>query len=250
MGGIGAESLTYGYTARGDDYALTGTIGGTASTYVTSTRYRDLGGVSMMTLGSVSGKSAYVNYLRDNSTDRLTTIRLDRQGVTGAADIATFNYDAAGNVLKIASDLPGSNDDTQCFAYDYQRQLTESWTPASGDCSAAKSQAALGGPAAYWTSWTHDTIGRTSKRVDRTATSSTTMTLTYPADGQPKPHFVTGTSTVSSSGTVSSAYAFDDAGNTTTRPAPGGGSQTLAWTTEGKLASVSVGGTASAQDAV
>ncbi|MFT3969193.1 MAG: polymorphic toxin-type HINT domain-containing protein [Micropruina sp.] len=247
MGGIGAETLTYGYTARGDDYTLTGTIGGTASTYVTSTRYRDLGGVSMMTLGSVTGRNAYVNYLRDNSTDRLTTIRLDRQGVTGAADISTLSYDDAGNVLKVASDLPGSDDDTQCFVYDYQRQLTEAWTPAAGDCAAARSQAGLGGPAAYWTSWTHDTIGRTSKRVDRTATSSATTTLSYPAAGQPKPHFVTGTSTVSSSGTVSSSYGFDAAGNTTARPVAGGGSQALAWSVEGKLASVTVGGTVSAQ---
>jgi|GEM_PF-774730 len=246
MGGLAAETLSYGYTARGDAKTLTGNISGVTSTYVSSTRYRDLGGVSMMTLGSVTGKNTYLNYVRDATTDRLTTIRVDRQGVSGAADIASYSYDNAGNITRIASDLPGGSDDIQCFSYDYQRQLTQAWTPAGGDCAATRSQAALGGPAPYWTSWTHDTIGRTTQRVSRTATSQATATFAYPANGQPKPHFVTGATLDTGGATTSASYAFDEAGNTTSRPGAGG-TQQLGWNSEGRLAQVSVNGTTTAQ---
>lgn len=247
MGGLAAETLTYGYTGRGDDYSLTGSIGGVSSAYVSSTRYRDLGGVSMMTLGSVTGKNAYINYLRDDTTDRLTTIRVDRQGVTDTADIATYSYDDAGNITKLASDLPGTNDDTQCYSYDHQRQLTDAWTPTGGDCSAAtRSQAALGGPSPYWTSWTHDTIGRTTERISRTASSQTTADFTYPANGQPKPHFVSGATLTTSSGTTSASYTFDEAGNTASRPGSSG-TQQLGWNSEGKLAQVKVDGASTAE---
>lgn len=247
MGSIPAETLTYGYTARGDDNTLTGTINSTPSSYVSVTRYRDLGGVSMLTLGSVTGKSSYLNFVRDNPTDRLVSIRLDRQGSSSADDIAGYAYDNAGNILKIASNLPGTNDDTQCYDYDHQRQLTGAWTPANGDCAAAPTQAGLGGPAPYWTSWTHDTIGRTSQRTNRTADAFTTTEFDYPDAGQPKPHFVTGATVTTSQGSTSASYGFDESGNTTARPGSEGTTQQLAWNAEGKLVSVAVDEATTAQ---
>ncbi len=66
--------------------------------------------------------------------------------------------------------------------------------------------------------------------MDRTPSAASTTTYDYASNGGwvARPHFVTGTSTTGSApGTA--AYSAEAAGNTTGRPAPGGGTQTLVW---------------------
>ncbi|MBY8854689.1 hypothetical protein K7G98_43120, partial [Saccharothrix sp. MB29] len=78
------------------------------------------------------------------------------------------------------ADTPeGRPADTQCFAYDHLRRMNEAWTPASGDCTAPRSTAALGGAAPYWHSWTFDKTGNRLTETRHAAAGDTTRTTTY-----------------------------------------------------------------------
>lgn len=116
---------------------------------------------------------------------------------------------------------------------------------SGGTCDVAtRSQASLSGPSPYWTSWATGTTGKTTTRIDRTTTTNSTTTYAYPADGNSavRPHFITGTTT-SGSATGSGSYAADAAGNTTSRPGPGGVQQTLVWDDQNQLTEVKQGTT-------
>jgi len=232
-GPVPAETLTYGYTGlTGLPDTLTGTLGATTATYVTDTQYLQWGTVAAILLGTHTGKAIMATYTRDQATLRLTGTMLNRQVNPGVTDEATtLTYDPAGNVTQVTSALAGGQLDNQCFTYDHQQQLTEAWTPTTTDCDpAGRSQAALTGPAPYWSSWDTDTTGKTTSRTDRTTTTSTTTTYTYPGDGTDSvtPHFITGT-TATGTNPGSATYTADQAGNTTSRPGPAGQQQTLVW---------------------
>src|SRR5690606_1261925 len=64
-----------------------------------------------------------------------------------------------------------------------------------------------------------------------------TTSYTYPAAGQPQPHTLVEQEVTDTDGTVVTGYEYDPAGNTISRPGPDG-QQTLTWTPEGKLATV------------
>lgn len=68
-----------------------------------------------------------------------------------------------------------------------------------------------------------DSVGKTSSRTDRTPSTSSTTSFSYAGDGENSvlPHFITGASTIGHS-PGSGSYTADAAGNTLTRPAPGG----------------------------
>ncbi|MBK8447337.1 MAG: hypothetical protein IPL41_11835 [Micropruina sp.] len=247
VGPIPAETLTTGYTTlTGLPDTLTGTLGSTTATYVQDTQYLQWGTPVAMLFGTQSDRLSQVAYQRDETTQRLTGIALYRSGQGGVSDESdTLTYDPAGNITQVKATLAGGAVDNQCFSYDYQQQLSEAWTPNSATCDPnARSQANLAGPAPYWTSWTTDTIGKTSQRTDRTATKSSTTTYNYQADGDGavRPHFVTGTTTTGSNpGTAT--YTADQAGNTATRPNPGGSTQTLTWDDLNQLTDVTKDGT-------
>ncbi|MER5703810.1 RHS repeat-associated core domain-containing protein [Micromonospora sp. NPDC002296] len=130
-------------------------------------------------------------------------------------------------------------DDTQCYTYDYLGRLTEAWTPSAGDCAAAPSATALGGPAPYWNSWTFDLVGNRKTQVAHAASGNTTTNYNYPAAAAAQPHALSTTTT----GSLTRNYRYDAAGNTTCRPAgsatntcpTGAGSQVLTWDPEGHL---------------
>lgn len=244
-GGLPAETLSYGYTAMGQPYTLTGTIGSTTATYVTKTTYLQYGTLASILFGTHTGKAVMAGYTRDLATLRLTSTQLNRQVNSGHTDErAELSYDPAGNITQVKATLDGGTVDNQCFSYDSLRQLTEAWTPNTTTCNAGtRSASALSGPAPYWTSWATDTTGKTTSRTDRTATTSSTTTYAYNADGADSsmPHFVTGTSTTGSV-TASASFTADIAGNTLTRPGPAGNTQTLTWDDQGQLSEVSQGG--------
>lgn len=106
-------------------------------------------------------------------------------------------------------------------------------------------QTTLGsGPSPYWSTWTTDTLGKTSSRTDKTATTSSTTAYTHPANGATavRPHSVTKTVTTGT-GAATRDYTYDAAGNTLTRPGPTGSTQTLSYDDEGKLTQVATGAT-------
>ncbi|MGV9287858.1 hypothetical protein [Streptomyces sp. NPDC003719] len=107
---------------------------------------------------------------------------------------SSAHQDEAGNVTAVgdSSTAPGATPETQCFAYDGFRRLTEAWTPASRNRSDQRSAAALGGPAPYWTGYTYDDGGQRRTETEHTAAGDTTTTYCRTGTAE---HAVTGTTT-------------------------------------------------------
>ncbi|WP_405938263.1 RHS repeat-associated core domain-containing protein [Streptomyces sp. NBC_00726] len=240
LGGLSAETVEYGYDDLGAVESVTG-----ASGYVRATDYSATGQVQQLTLGTggSGAKNAYVTQTWDEGTGRLLRSHVTDQTHAYMLQDLTYGYDDAGNVTSIAdpATLGGSESaETQCFAYDGHRRLTEAWTPASQKCSDDRGTTALGGPSPYWTSWSYNAAGQRAKQVEHTASGMATTAYCYGAD---QPHTLTGTSTTDCTLTGAS-YAYDATGNTTRRPAATGtGTQTLDWSDEGRLSKVSAGDT-------
>ncbi|MGV1010530.1 MAG: hypothetical protein ACOYBY_18345, partial [Dermatophilaceae bacterium] len=235
-GPVPAETLAYTYTVTNLPNATTGTpSGGTAYPYANATVYTPLGEVQWLKLG-VAPYNSQLRYDYDLSTRRLTTA--SHYLNTTLTEQTGYTYSNSGLITSQTTQPQSGSADTQCYTYDYQQQLTQAWTPASNDCTATPTQAGLGGPAPYWNSWTTDTTGKTSQKIERTTSTSATTNYTYNADGSAQPHFVTATSGTNGD----QAYTADQAGNTTSRP-NAGATQTLAWNDEGKLATITTSGT-------
>ena len=99
------------------------------------------------------------------------------------------------------------------------------------------SVAGLGGAAPYWFTDSFDQVGNRTQRVVHAAAGDTTTTYSY----APGTHQVTGVTSTGPGGVVASSFAYDDAGNTTTRDIGADPTQTLVWDVEGELAQVSAG---------
>lgn len=232
--GLGIETLTHGYNSLGKPTTLSTSLGATlvAAPDATTpgTQYTSLGELAAIHLRYNGGPQADITRLYDTGTRRLVQIWTTRATSPNTVADVRYAYDPMGNVTKI-SDLTAG--DHQCFTSDHLQRLTEAWTPASGDCSVAPSAGALGGPAAYWHTYTYDAIGNRTLLVEHaTSTGDRATTYTVPAGA----HKLTGTSTVDGSGTRTGAYSYDASGNTLTRPTPSAGTQTLTWDPEGHLA--------------
>jgi RHS repeat-associated protein len=104
-------------------------------------------------------------------------------------------------------------------------------------CAAAPSQSAEGGAAPYWESFSYNTANNLTSETSTPASgTATTTTDTYPAAGSAQPHAISSQSTAAPSGTITSSYGYDPAGNLTTITGAST-SQTLTWDDAGRLAS-------------
>ncbi|MFF4105416.1 RHS repeat-associated core domain-containing protein [Streptomyces sp. NPDC001903] len=236
VGGLPVETVAYTYNGL----SLPTGVAGMAN-YVRSVGYTQYGEVEQTVLGvSSTAKQMQVVNRYEDGTRRLSnshTLDDTNPGYTSDVDYA---YDATGNVLSVKNKVAGG--DNQCFTYDGQRRLAEAWTPSSGDCAAARSTAALGGPAPYWNSWTYTVGGMRSTQTTRTSTATSSTTYTYPpvnANGSGQPHTLKSATT----GTQTDAFTYDETGNTAARKGPAGAAQTLKWDVEGKLTSLTEGST-------
>ena len=238
-GPVAAETLTHGYNTRGADYSLVG-----ASSYVKNASYTQYGDVASVNMGSVTNNPSFLTYDHNQATGRLTTARTIT--AAGTVESTGYTYDAAGNITNVKATALSGAVDNQCFTHDAQRQLNAAWTaPAEAICATAPTQATLGsGPSPYWSTWTTDTLGKTSSRTDRTATTTATTGYTYPANSATavRPHSVTQTVT-RGTGAATRNYTYDAAGNTLTRPGPTGSTQTLSYDDEGRLSTIATGAT-------
>ncbi|MEU4619621.1 polymorphic toxin-type HINT domain-containing protein [Actinoplanes sp. NPDC023801] len=233
--GLQAETLTYAYNDFGMPTTVDSLYGTTNQRYVTGTDYNALGLLDQVKLytGTGEGGRVYTKYTREIETGRVKNIRTDRDSVAPYILSDTgYEYDDAGNITKIADTAPEGADDIQCFDYDQLLRLTHAWTPVSGDCAAAPSATALGGPAPYWYSWTFDTLGNRKTETIRNASITATTTYEYPASGPTsvRPHAVIGTT-----GARTGSYTYDATGNTLTRPTSNSGTQTFTWDAEGHV---------------
>ncbi|WP_169501808.1 RHS repeat-associated core domain-containing protein [Kribbella catacumbae] len=224
-GTLGSEILNYTYTQLGQPVSMKSGDG----VYVKDLKYTELGDPERYELGS--NEDMYVVNTFEMGTRRL------KQTLAGDVNIVAnhnYEYDPAGNLLK-DNNLVGG--DTQCYDYDGHRRLTEAWTPADADCGAARSTAALGGPAEYWQSWTYTANGLRKTQTDHTALGDTLQTYNYDTT---QPHTVKSITTTGAAPKPTATYAYDVGGNTTARPGPTGTpAQTLAWNADSKLEKLS-----------
>ncbi|WP_060888307.1 RHS repeat-associated core domain-containing protein [Streptomyces caniscabiei] len=236
LGGLPSEIVDYGYTGTGQVSSIGGSTG-----YLLDADYSALGQARQLVLGTANTeehKKAYVNNTWEEGTGRLLGSHVTDQTHPYKLQNLAYTYDQAGNVTSVAdtSTLGGTAPaETQCFAHDGHRRLTEAWTPASQKCSDARSASSLGGRSAYWTSYGYNDAGQRTKETEHTSTGDTTTTYCYEKADQP--HALTGTSTKADCTAPDRSYEFDSTGNTTSRP-DGTATQDLDWSDEGRLAAL------------
>ncbi|MEV0635021.1 polymorphic toxin-type HINT domain-containing protein [Streptomyces sp. NPDC050619] len=236
VAGLPSEGITPTYDTLGNPKTLNGTTG-----YLLGAAYSELGDVTTLTLGmdsTSSARKAYLNYRYENGTRRLTRSYVTDDTHGYMPQDLNFTQDDAGNVTSItdAATLGGTGQvDNQCFAYDGYGRMTEAWTPKTANCATTgRTTANLGGAAPYWTSYGYTASGQRSTQTQNLAAGNQTTSYTYgTTTGQPHPLDHT-------TGTKSSTYTYDKTGNTTRRPGPTA-TQTLAWNSEGQLASLTEG---------
>jgi RHS repeat-associated protein len=235
VAGLPAETVTNSYNSLG---MLTGTDGMTD--YVQNIGYSPYGEIEETRLGtSTAAKQLQILNRYEDGTRRLTNTHTVDQTNAGYTSDTDYVYDATGNVKSITDNAGGK--DTQCFAYDGYRRLTEAWTPSSNDCTTTRSSGALGGPAPYWTTWTYKPGGLRDTQTEHKTTGDTKTSYGYPAvntAGTGQPHTLT---SVSVNGGTAKAYTYDEQGNTTKRYSPAGTAQTLVWDIEGELTRLTEG---------
>ncbi|MEU8761990.1 RHS repeat-associated core domain-containing protein [Streptomyces sp. NPDC048659] len=252
-GKLPVETFSYTY----DDVQRPDTMKGSVSTYVKDTLYSNTGQLRGLIMAAGSGRQVQQSFDYEKGTDRLLTSTVDVEGITGSARKSSYSYDQSGNVLSIA-DTADATPDVQCFAYDTGKRLSEAWTPAAtpeaaagsgtvdstqdgkspAACAAAPGTSPLGGPAAYWKSYTTDSIGNRTQDVTHDvgldASKDVTRTFTYGENGAGA-HAVTKVDETSAAGNRTSTYHYDASGNTDSRTF-GTDTQKLEWNSEGKLA--------------
>ncbi|WP_330291181.1 restriction endonuclease fold toxin [Streptomyces sp. NBC_00576] len=232
-GGLAAETVNTGH----DTVGLPTTVSG-ASDYLLGAAYSAVGQTEQFTLGTSSAagtKKAYITNTWEEGTDRLKQSAVTDQTHNYETQELNYSYDDAGNVTSITdpATLGGTGKaDYQCFTYDGHQRLTEAWTPSTTDCSASgRTTANLGGAAPYWTSYSYTDSGLRTTDTTHTSAGDTARTYCYSAT---RPHALTATTAASSCTGVTAAYSYDPTGNTTGRP-NGTDKQTLTWTPEGQL---------------
>ncbi|MEU6715794.1 RHS repeat-associated core domain-containing protein [Nonomuraea sp. NPDC046802] len=224
-GGLAEEQVVYTYDELSQPVKVSG-----LSSYVTATRYSKLGETLQHEL-STGGKKTWLTYTHDESTRRLTRMRLDRDGQPSADLDLNYAYDAAGNITKIADQ---AGQDTQCFTYDHLRRMTSAWT-ATDDCASSPSEGKIGGVAPYAVSYAYDSTGNRTKETKHAWGSApeSVRDYTYPAAGGKQPHALQAVG--------GDVFAYDAVGNTTRRKV-GTSDQSLVWDAEGNLESVTEAG--------
>ncbi|MFI2349362.1 polymorphic toxin-type HINT domain-containing protein [Streptomyces sp. NPDC019443] len=230
VAGLPSEVVAYTNNDLGQQLTANGATG-----YLQGALYSPPGDLRQLTLATnnvSTTKKAYLNYDYEDGSRRLTRSYVTDDVHGYMPQELKFAQDEAGNVNSIfdATTQGGtSKADYQCFAYDGHRRLTEAWTPKTADCdTSGRTTANLDGAAPYWTSYTYTAGGQRKTETQHATSGNATTTHEYgTALGQP--HAVSNTT-----GAKASTYAYDKAGNTTSRPGTQA-QQTLTWNTEGKL---------------
>ncbi|MEU4031115.1 RHS repeat domain-containing protein [Streptomyces anulatus] len=235
VAGLPAETVKNNYNSLG---MLTGTDGMTD--YVQNIGYSPYGEIEETRLGTSTDAKQFQIFNRyEDGTRRLANSHTVDQTNSGYATDIGYAYDVSGNVKSITDNANGK--DTQCFAYDGFRRLTEAWTPSSNDCVTTRSASALSGPAPYWTSWAYKPGGLRDSQTEHKTSGDTKTVYGYPtvnAAGAGQPHTMT---SVAVGGVTAKPLTYDEQGNTTKRYSPTGTAQNLVWDIEGELASLTEG---------
>ncbi|WP_428951511.1 polymorphic toxin-type HINT domain-containing protein [Streptomyces sp. cg35] len=234
LGGLPSEIIDYGYNSVGQVTSVGGSTG-----YLLDTTYSPLGQPVEQLLGTANTadhKKVSIRNTFEDGTGRLTRSNVKADSQPYILQDLNYGFDEAGNVTSITdpTTLGGtSSAETQCFAYDGHRRLTEAWTPSTQKCSDALSAGGLSGPAPYWTSYTYNQAGQRTTETTHKSAGDAKTTYCYTKIDQP--HFLTGTTTKGDCAAQERTYTPDKAGNTTKRPGTSA-AQDLVWSEDGKLA--------------
>ncbi|MFJ9448079.1 RHS repeat-associated core domain-containing protein [Kitasatospora sp. NPDC101235] len=244
-----AETLTDGYDKYGQAGSVSSSLG---ISYLGGAQYSPFGQTLQTQLGTIGGRVVRT-LTYDEPTRRLATVMDDREASgPQVMTSAGYTYNAIGDITRIKDQQDDKTvTDTQCFANDWARRLTEAWT--SGD-NCATGPATAGGPNLgavdpYWSSWTFDTAGNRAKETQHktgTATADTVSSYSYPTTtGAARPHAATQVARTGS-GAGTTGFGYDSTGNLTSKTVNGAVQQTLTWDPEGHLATATPGATAGA----
>ncbi|HEX2144901.1 MAG TPA: RHS repeat-associated core domain-containing protein [Glycomyces sp.] len=239
-GGLGAEEVVTNYS----DLGLPQTTYSPRQWYVSDSTYTKYAEIAQLTMdpdgpNAAEAPVAWQAYTYEDGTRRITGSTFEiSTGPDHMVSDVTYGYTDGGLVTSI-DNQSNLGADTQCFAYDYLKRITDAWTGATpAACDAEPTSASeVGGAAPYWQSWTFDDSGNRTGQVDHLAGETTG----YKYEG-PQPHTVTSATIADGTGTKTLSYAYDSTGNTTTRPDANGNAQTLTWSPEGQLESSTTGG--------
>lgn len=208
-----------------------------------SSTYDAYGRLTQRTSGPTDRPVVWDSRSYEEATGRLASQSVLREGTSAPVLDWAYGYDEAGNVTSLTDTAPG-NVWRQCFGYDHQRRLTDAWTQSGTACAKPTgSSPDLGGTAAYWDSFSYDTSGNRTQRVQRTgsgtAMASTTLTESYPGATAAHPHQPVSVARTGAS-TGSESLSVDAVGQLASRTGGTGGvkAQTLTWDVEGHVASV------------
>ncbi|GAA2163171.1 RHS repeat-associated core domain-containing protein [Glycomyces lechevalierae] len=239
-GGLAAEEVVTTYS----DLGLPQTTYSPRQWYVSDSTYTKYAEIAQMTMDpdgpNVSeAPVAWQAFTYEDGTRRMTGSSFEiSTGPDHVISDLTYEYTDGGLITSI-DNQSNLGADTQCFAYDYLKRITDAWTGATpAVCDAEPtSTSQVGGAAPYWQSWTFDDSGNRSSQVDHLAAES----VGYKYEGA-QPHTLTSATIANSSGSKTLSYAYDSAGNTTSRPDANGAAQTLTWSPEGELETSSTAG--------
>ncbi|MFE1103149.1 RHS repeat domain-containing protein [Nocardiopsis alba] len=239
VGNLPTESLSYGYDDLGNPSTLVG-----RERIVSETVYSKVGNLVQREFRrrNVGADQTWVTRGYDEKTDRLNKVSLVNSSGSGALADQRYDYDDAGNLLRLANEPTDTSlqSDVQCFEYDHLRRLSQVWTPdATGEeaCAAEPEITALGGAAPYWREYTYDEVGNRLEEIDHTPAGPAVRTYQRPEEGEGPAHGVAEVIESGVSGSGAHSYEYDQAGNTITRSTDTG-SQTLEWGAGGELAKV------------
>jgi len=241
-GGLGTETVAYTYDANGYELTAAG-----LDTYVSATQYQPWGDVYQRTLGSGSTRvQATTDEWADTHHVRTISAGTEHTGTPGTFDeqfTQQYNWTPAGTVSSIDDQHGGTTTGSQCFTYDFLQRLTTTFTttPALGGCAATPSASTVGGPDAYWQTYTYDASGNRRTLVSHGlgGAGDTTTTYTYPAAGTAKAHTLSSLTTSGPAGSTSNTYTYGGIGQQS-NVTVNGQSTDFAWTDQGKVASATI----------
>ncbi|MDD9375113.1 RHS repeat-associated core domain-containing protein [Streptomyces sp. ZAF1911] len=244
MGGLPAERIVNTYTASG---GLLNTMGAGTDRLVAAMTYDHYGRPVQAEYGSF-GKRLWSSFEYDEHTGALTRSVSDREVAPKRIDDTHYSYDPNGNVTSVNTESGQDAQavtDTQCFTLDALRQITQAWTVAPStaqDCAAGASADTVGGPDAYWTSFTYGPTGNRETEVQHKTPSGPTadVTRTYAAPAAGK-HALPSVSETGPAGTATESYQYTETGATKSRKIGTAAEQMLDWDSEGHLAKTTQG---------
>ncbi|MFE5935755.1 polymorphic toxin-type HINT domain-containing protein [Streptomyces sp. NPDC056470] len=276
-GGLSTETVFTRYDEDGLPEATSG-----INWYTTDATYSPYGEVLRTVSGAQPYRVWTTNFVDEHTGRLQRTVANRETAGPHLISDSRYAYDASGMITANARKLTEASEsswDNQCFTYDVMGELVNAWTSsitpddAGAGCKSTsgttwgyrKDGATSGGPVAdaprqgatqpsnlsttapdtgtvstgataYRQSFTFDWLGNRATMTDHAAAGNTAYAYTYSAT---QPHtLLSAGSTPAGKG---SSYTYNPTGTTKTRTLPSG-TQNLAWTSEQKLDSNTVGG--------